>query len=136
MRGPTTRVVLFDAFSSNIRDSASNEVPGGYEGGIDTTPRLWDHIEYDARGTYYRPRSEQLERVTVQADHQDPRCAEIRGLSRESLEEYIFQHTPIKEVPRAPRPQGEHVIPSKTTTPKPQKRVPYRPCGIREAAVQ
>ena len=34
----TTRVVIFDAFSSNIRDSVSDEVAGGYEGDTDTAP--------------------------------------------------------------------------------------------------
>ena len=45
-RGWTTRVVLFDAFSSNIRDSVSDEVAGGYECHADTGPRLQDLIEH------------------------------------------------------------------------------------------
>ena len=41
-------MVLFEAFSSNIRDSVSDEVAGGYEGDTDPAPRLRDLIEHDA----------------------------------------------------------------------------------------
>ena len=133
-RGWTTRVVLFDAFSSNVRDSACDAVAGGYEGDTDTSPRLRDLVEHDAKGKYYRPRSQQSMRAAVQADQEDPRCAEIRAQLQESFKEKIFQHTPIKEVPRDLRPHGEHAIPFKTATPQPQKCVPYRTCGIRDAA--
>ena len=73
-------------------------------------------------------------RAAVQADQEDPRCAEIRAQFQESFKEIFFQHTPIKEVPRDLRPHGEHAIPFKTATPQPQKCVSYRTCGIRDAA--
>ena len=133
-RGWTTRVVLFDAFSSNIRDSACDAVAGGYEGDTDTPPRLRDLVEHDAKGKYYRPWSQRSVRAAVQADQEDPRCAEIRAQLQECFKEKTFQHTPIKEVPRDLRPHGEHAIPFKTATPQPQKCVPYRTCGIRDAA--
>ena len=133
-RGWTTRVVLFDALSSNVRDSACDAVAGGYEGDTDTSPRLRDLVEHDAKGKYYRPRSQRSVRAAMQADQEDPRCAEMRAQLQESFKEKIFQHTPIKGVPRDLRPHGEHAIPFKTAPPQPQKCVPYRTCGIRDAA--
>ena len=49
-RGWTTRVVLFDTFSSNVRDSACDEVPGGYEGDTDTAPRYGTSLNMRPRG--------------------------------------------------------------------------------------
>ena len=132
-RGWTTRVFLFDVFSSNIRNSVSDEVAGGYEGDTDTAPRLRDHIEHDAKGKYYRPRSQRSVRLAVQADQEDPCCAEFRTRLQESFKEKSFQHTATKNVPRDLRPHGDHVITFKTTAPQPQKCVPYRACGIRDA---
>ena len=133
-RGWTTRVVLFDAFSSNIRDSVSDEVAGGYECHADTGPRLQDLIEHDAKGKYYRPRSQWLVRTAVQAEQEDLGCAEVRTRLQESFKESILQHTRFQDVSRDLWPHGEHVKPFKTTTPQPQKCVPYRACGIRDAA--
>ena len=133
-RGWTTRVVLCDTFSSNIRDSVCDEVAGRYEGDTDTAPHLRDLVEHDAKGKYYRPRSQQLARAAVQADQEDPRCLEKRAQLQESFKIKNFQHNPIKEAPRDLRPQGEHAIPFKTAVPQPQKCVPYRTCGIRDAA--
>ena len=133
-RGWTTRVGLFDAFSSNVGDSACDEVAGGYEGDTDTAPRLRDLVEHDAKGEYYRPRSQLSVRAAVQADQEDLSCAEIRAQIQESFKETFFKHIPIKDVPRDLRPHGEHAIPFKTGTPQPQKCVPYRRCGIQDAA--
>ena len=124
-RGWTTRVVLFDAF---------DEVTGRYEGDTYTAPRLWDLVEHDAEGKYYRPRSQGSVRAAVQADQGDLCCAEIRARLQEAFKEKRFQHTPIKEGPGDLGPHGEHAIPFKTATPQPQKCVPYRTCGIRDAA--
>ena len=129
-------MVLFEAFSSTVRDSACDEVAGGYEGDTDTAPWLRDLVEHDAKGKYYRPRSQQSVRAAVQADQEDPRCAEKRAQLQESFKEKLFQHTPIKKVPRDLRPHGEHAIPFKTATPKLQKCVPYRTCGIGDAALR
>ena len=70
----------------------------------------------------------------MQADQEDPRCAEIKAQLQKSFKEGFFQHTPIKDVPRDLRRHGEHAIPFKTATRQPQKCVPYRTCGIRDAA--
>ena len=133
-RGWTTRVVQPHAFSSNVRDSACDDVAGVYEGDTDTAPRLRDLVEHDAKGKYYRPRSQRSVRAAVQADQEGLCCAEIRAQLQESFKEKFFQHTPIKEVPRDLWPHGELVIPFETATAQPQKCVPYGRCGIREAA--
>ena len=133
-RGWTTRVVLFYAFSSNIRDSAADEVAGGYVADTDNDPPLRDLIQHDAKGKYYRPCSQQSLRPAVQVDQEDPRCAEIRAHLQRYFKAKVFQHTPIKEVPLDLRPHGELVIPFKTTTRQPQKCVPYRSCGIGDVA--
>ena len=85
--GWTNRVVLFDALSSNIRDGVSDEVAGGYEGDTDTPPQLRDLIEHDAKGKYYRPRSHRSMQAAVEADQEDPRCAQIRAHLQESFKE-------------------------------------------------
>ena len=122
-RGWTIRVVLFDAFSSNIGDSASDEVAGEFEGDTDTAPRLQDLTEHYTRGKYSRPSSQRSVRAAVQADKEDPRCAKVRTCLQESFKEKTFQHTPIKDVPRDLRPHREHVISFKTTAPHPHKNV-------------
>ena len=93
-------MVLFDAFSGNVRESACNEVAGGYEGDTDTAPRLRDLVQHDAKGKYYRPWSQRSVRAAVQADQEDIRCAEIRAQLQESFKESFFQHTAVKEVPQ------------------------------------
>ena len=89
-------MVVFDAFSSNIRDSASDKVAGGYEGDTDTTLSLRDLVEQDAKGKYYCPPSQLSVRAAVQADHENPRCAEIRALLQESFKAKLFEHTPLR----------------------------------------
>ena len=130
----TTRVVPSDAFSSNIGDSVSDEVAAGYEGDTGTVTRLQDLIEHDAKGKYYCPRSQWSVQAAVQADQEDPRCAEVGTRLQESFKENIFQYTPIEDVPPDLGPHREHVILFKSTAPRPQECVPYRACGIRDTA--
>ena len=94
-RGWTTRLVLSDAFSGNIRDSASDEVAGGYEGDTNNSLPLPDLIEHDAEGKYYCPRSVGSVQAAVQADQEDPCCAEVRTCLQESFKEKMFRHIPI-----------------------------------------
>ena len=120
-RGWTTRLVLFDAFSSSIRDSC-----WWYEGDTDSAPGLLDLIEHGAKEKNYHPRSQRSVRAAVQANQEHPLCAEVRISLQESFKEKMFQHTPIKDVPQDLWPHEEHDIPFRTTAPQPQKCMPYR----------
>ena len=73
-------------------------------------------------------------RAAVQANQDDPHCAEVRTHLQESFNEKMFQHALFEDVSREVPPHRGHVVPFKTAAPEPQKCVPYRACGIRHAA--
>ena len=95
-RGWTTRVVLFDAFWSDIWDDVSDEVAGGYGGYTDTALGLRDLIEHDTKRKYYRPRSQRSMRAAVQVDQEDPRCAEVSARLQESFKQNVFNTHPLR----------------------------------------